>query len=95
MSALGVLRAPDQALFGHGMAAAVGNLASQLGRRALICTDSHVAGTAGFEKICAALDARDLQTRIFNGGAPDVPLATAGAAWHGDIKRLDPLEASI
>jgi alcohol dehydrogenase class IV len=80
MPELGVLRSPDEVLFGRGMAAATGRVAARHGRRVLVCTDAVIATTDAFEMVADSLQSADLDVAVFDRGAVDVPMETIDAA---------------
>lgn len=73
MSLFGVLRLPDKILFGAGQRLALGSIAAQYGRRALVVTDGRFAGTDEFAAILDDLEAFGLSVLVHDGVEPDVP----------------------
>jgi alcohol dehydrogenase len=92
MTDLAVLRAPSQVLFGSGMAAAAGDVASGHGRRVLVITDPVIADTPGFAAVVAALG--DLDVAVFADAIVDVPRSAVDAALAtGQASRPDVIVA--
>ena len=46
----GALRLPASVVFGSGQRAALGMMAAQLGKRALVCTDARMGSDAQFQR---------------------------------------------
>lgn len=90
-TAIGVLRLPDQILFGSGALAAVPQLVAPLGSRVLLVTDAFLSGTAGFAALRDGLRAAGLHVDIFDRGVPELPVGivdeavTAAAAARPDV----------
>ncbi|WP_114905840.1 iron-containing alcohol dehydrogenase [Ornithinimicrobium murale] len=76
----GVLRLPDQILFGAGSVASVPNLVQRHGSRALICSDPTMARTSTFLSLVEELQSRGVKVAVFAQGVPEVPLTVIGAA---------------
>ena len=74
MNSFGLMRLPRSVLFGCGQRHALGNLAAQLGRRALICTDQRLAADEAFRSLLADLQRAGLVTRVFDRTEPDLPV---------------------
>jgi alcohol dehydrogenase len=74
MSELAVLRSPDEALFGRGMAAAAGRIAARHGERVMLVTDPAIAATKGFHTVTGALEAAGMNVEAFDEAAVDVPM---------------------
>jgi alcohol dehydrogenase len=92
MTDFAVLRAPSQVLFGSGLAAGVGDVAAEHGRRVLVITDPVIAGTPGFATVLDSLAALDVT--VFSGVAVDVPRAAMDAALaQGEAARADVIVA--
>lgn len=70
----GALRLPRNILFGRGQRAALGSVAARLGRRALVCTDERQAAQPEFKAMLADLAAHGVETHVFDGTIPDLPL---------------------
>jgi alcohol dehydrogenase len=70
----GVLRLPDQVLFGAGSVRQVPTLVAPLGSRVLIVTDSFMADTDGCRLLVAGLRAAGQEVVVFDGGVPELPL---------------------
>jgi alcohol dehydrogenase class IV len=80
MPELAVLRSPAEVLFGRGMAAATGSVASRHGARVLVVTDPVIADTAGYASVMDSLDAAGLETAEFGEAAVDVPMPVIEAS---------------
>ena len=92
MTDFAVLRAPSQVLFGCGIAAAAGEVAAELGRRALVITDPVIAETPGFATVLDSL--RALEVTIFSEAAVDVPRSAVDAAFaRGETARAEVIVA--
>ncbi|MBD8079849.1 iron-containing alcohol dehydrogenase [Cellulosimicrobium arenosum] len=74
MSMLGVLRGPQQVLFGAGQRNALGTVTAALGSRALVCTDARFGGTREFADLVRLLEAAGVQVTAFTEVLPDVPV---------------------
>jgi alcohol dehydrogenase len=74
MNLFGAMRLPRSVLFGSGQRAAIGSLASQIGRRALVCTDARLGGDAQFHAILADLQRCGVQTLVYDRTQPDLPI---------------------
>lgn len=72
----GALRLPRSILFGPGQRAALGSVAGHIGQRALLCTDQRQAAQPEFEAMLADLAAHGVETRVFDGTIPDLPLGS-------------------
>lgn len=70
----GALRLPRSILFGRGQRAALGSTTARVGRRALLCTDERQAAQPEFAAMLADLAAHGVETHVFNGTIPDLPL---------------------
>nr|WP_278116456.1 iron-containing alcohol dehydrogenase [Mesorhizobium sp. WSM4875]WIE94813.1 iron-containing alcohol dehydrogenase [Mesorhizobium sp. WSM4875] len=70
----GVTRAPQRLIFGPGQRAALGHLARDLGRRALICTDERLGGLQVVNDLVADLEAHGISVEIFSETQPELPL---------------------
>lgn len=73
MSLFAALRLPREVLFGAGQRHALGQVASRLGQRALVCTDARLAGEAVFAEMVALLEAEGLTVLVDSSVEPDVP----------------------
>ena len=80
MTLFGTIRAPRELIFGSGQRDALGKVASQLGRRALVVTDARLAADAAFRAMVAQLEAAGLTVRVDSSTLPDVPVETAVAS---------------
>lgn len=74
MSMLGVLRGPQQVLFGAGQRHALGTIAAALGSRALVCTDARFGSTREFDELINLLGAAGVRVTTFAEVLPDVPV---------------------
>lgn len=72
----GALRLPRSILFGRGQRAALGSATARVGRRALLCTDQRQAAQPEFAAMLADLAAHDVETHVFDGTIPDLPLSS-------------------
>lgn len=73
-SMFGALRLPRSILFGRGQRAALGAVTAGIGRRALLCTDERQAAQPEFAAMLADLAAHGVETQVFDGTVPDLPL---------------------
>lgn len=73
-SMFGALRLPRSILFGRGQRAALGSITARVGKRALLCTDQRQAAQPEFTTMLADLAAHGVETRVFDGTIPDLPL---------------------
>ena len=73
-SMFGALRLPRSILFGRGQRAALGSITARVGKRALLCTDERQASQPEFTTMLADLAAHGVETRVFDGTIPDLPL---------------------
>jgi alcohol dehydrogenase len=71
---LGVMRSPPRILFGAGQRRALGLATSQLGKRALVCTDSRLAGLPVMAEIQADLIAHGVQVEVFSETQAELPV---------------------
>lgn len=86
----GVLRLPQQILFGAGSLGAVPLLVRAHGRRALVVTDATMAGSPGFARLHAALVAAGVEVSVFADGVPELPLTVIDdAVRHAQASRPD------
>ncbi|AJP72673.1 iron-containing alcohol dehydrogenase [Sphingomonas hengshuiensis] len=83
----GALRLPRNILFGRGQRAALGSAVARLGRHALLCTDPRQAAQPEFEAMLADLAANGVETFVFQGVIPDLPLESI-AACVGDVRHF-------
>jgi alcohol dehydrogenase class IV len=70
----GVLRSPREVLFGAGVAAATGDLVSDLGERVLVVSDPTVVGGEPGRRVLASLRSRSLDVEIFDRTIPELPM---------------------
>lgn len=73
---LGVMRAPRAILFGPGQRLSLGRVASQIGNRALVCTDARFALTKEMTALRASLDEQDVAALVFDGTEAELPLTS-------------------
>ena len=71
----GVLRAPARILFGPGQRRALGQVAAELGKRVLVCTDKRLAATHDMEEIRADLEKYGLAVAVFEDTEAELPLS--------------------
>ena len=71
---LGVTRAPSRVLFGAGQRRALGLVTSQLGKRALICTDSRLAGLPLMNEVRADLADHGVSVEVFGDTQAELPV---------------------
>jgi alcohol dehydrogenase class IV len=74
MKLFGALRLPRSVLFGSGQRAAIGSIAAQVGRRALVCTDARLSADTQFRAILADLQRCGVETLVFDRTQPDLPI---------------------
>ncbi|MGV6873061.1 iron-containing alcohol dehydrogenase [Pseudochelatococcus sp. B33] len=89
MTSFGLIRSPRNILFGAGQRGALGTLARSTGNRALVCTDGRMAADANFAAMLDDLAAAGVETRIFDGVLPDVPVSLATDAL-GKVRNFAP-----
>lgn len=80
MAIFGTIRAPREIIFGEGQRNAVGRIAKQLGRRALIITDARLAGDDTITAMVSQLETEGLAVMLDSSTQPDVPVHTAVAS---------------
>ncbi len=80
MAIFGTIRAPREIIFGEGQRTAVGRIAKQLGRRALIVTDARLAGDDTIMAMVSQLESEGLAVMLDSSTQPDVPVHTAMAS---------------
>lgn len=80
MNVFGTMRAPRELMFGSGQRHSIGRIAAQLGRRALVVTDSRLAGDPDFQSMTAQLRESGLNVRVDRSALPDVPIESAIAS---------------
>ncbi len=86
---LGVLRGPQQVLFGAGQRRALGTVTAALGSRALVCTDARFGATREFADLVRLLEDAGVQVTAFTEVLPDVPVHQV-AECAGVAARVDP-----
>jgi alcohol dehydrogenase class IV len=74
MNSFGLMRLPRSITFGCGQRHAVGRLAAQFGRRALVCTDQRLAADEIFHSMLADLSRAGLSAHVFDRTQPDLPV---------------------
>lgn len=79
MTLFGTIRAPRELIFGSGQREALGKVAANLGKRALVVTDERLAGDALFHDMVAQLEEVGMVVRVDSSTLPDVPVETAAA----------------
>jgi alcohol dehydrogenase class IV len=77
MNLFGTLRAPRELLFGAGQRHALSSIAARLGRRALVITDTRLAGDPDFLALVRQLQDADITVAIDSSTLPDVPVESA------------------
>ncbi|MDT6942273.1 iron-containing alcohol dehydrogenase [Brucella pseudogrignonensis] len=70
----GVTRAPQRLVFGAGQRRALGRLASDLGKRALLCTDARIGELPLLNEIINDLKKHGIEVSVFTGTEPELPL---------------------
>lgn len=80
MEYFGTIRPPRELIFGSGQRRALGRVAKGLGQRALVVTDTRLAGEADFHALVQDLTDHGLTVRVESGTLPDVPVESALAA---------------
>lgn len=70
----GVTRAPHSLIFGPGQRAVLGKIASDLGRRALICTDQRIAEMPLINELVEDLRRHSVEVEIFAETQAELPL---------------------
>src|SRR5690606_10482315 len=86
------LRGPRQVLFGAGQRAAAGWSVAEHGRRALVCVDPHLLGSAGLDDVLASLDAAGVTAALHTDVVPEIPTESVAAAYDaGRATRADVL----
>jgi alcohol dehydrogenase len=71
----GVTRAPARLIFGIGQRRALGRATSDLGKRALICTDRRFAQLPIMGEILDDLQTHGVSVEVFDATEPELPLA--------------------
>lgn len=74
MTYFGVIRSPRVVLFGHGQRAALSDLASTIGRRVFLCTDTRWQSDPMLRSISDDLRARGFELEVYDGTLPELPL---------------------
>lgn len=75
----GAARLPRAILFGRGQRGAIGSTSARVGRRALLVTDERQAAQPEFAAILADLQAHGVETQVFDGVIPDLPVSAIDA----------------
>ena len=71
----GVLRLPASVVFGSGQRKAIGLMAAQIGKRALVCTDARMGQDAQFKAIVADIAANGVEVKVYDRTEADLPMA--------------------
>ncbi len=79
MSLFGVLRLPNEIVFGVGQRHALAAIAARTGKRALVVTDERFASTPAFAEIVASVKAAGVSVHVHDAVLPDVPRDTVAA----------------
>ncbi|WP_404422149.1 iron-containing alcohol dehydrogenase [Thalassospira australica] len=77
MTIFGTIRAPRELIFGAGQRNALGQVASKLGRRALVVTDERLARDPDFLRVVEQLETAGVSVKVDASTLPDVPVETA------------------
>ena len=91
MTLFAALRLPREILFGKGQRHALPAVTLKFGTRALICTDTRLAGTAMFLALRQDLEAAGIEVLVHDGVQPDVPIDSVAAcveqvrAFNADV----------
>jgi alcohol dehydrogenase len=75
----GALRLPASVIFGSGQRAALGMIAAQIGKRALVCTDARLGNDDQFQAIVADLKASGLAVKVYDRTEADLPIGGISA----------------
>jgi alcohol dehydrogenase len=75
----GALRLPASVIFGSGQRAALGMIAAQIGKRALVCTDARLGNDDQFQAIVADLKANGLAVKVYDRTEADLPIGGISA----------------
>ncbi|TFD66721.1 iron-containing alcohol dehydrogenase [Cryobacterium ruanii] len=70
----GVLRLPRSIVVGAQQRFAIANIAADLGRNVLICTDPRLATSEDLKKLVASLEARNLTVRVYGDTQAELPV---------------------
>ena len=73
MTPFGLMRLPAHVAFGAGQRHCLAGLVSQIGKRALICTDQRLAGGETVRSLMADLNRAGLTVQLFDRAQPDLP----------------------
>ena len=74
MPEAGVTRAPDEVLFGAGIADAAGEMTRRLGDHVFVVTDRTVSSAEAGRRVLASLRAAGLAVEVFDGTVPELPM---------------------
>src|ERR1700731_3190307 len=74
MSPFGLMRLPRTVTFGRGQRRAVGDVAAQIGRRALVCTDQRLAAVESFRSLLTDLSRAGVTVQVYDRTQPDLPV---------------------
>lgn len=87
----GLLRLPDQILFGFGSRGSLPTLAAGHGKRVFVCCDPFLATTQDFLDVAAGLSAAGLTVAVYTDIVPELPVESvevASAAAHAFLPDL-------
>lgn len=70
----GALRLPASVIFGSGQRHAIGMMAGQIAKRALICTDERLGSDSQFQSIISDIKANGVETEIYDRTQADLPI---------------------
>ena len=71
--AAGLLRAPQATIFGPGLRSVLGDQVARLGRVALVCTDTRLAGTSEFDRMLTDLIDHGVTVHVWSTTEPELP----------------------
>jgi alcohol dehydrogenase class IV len=74
MSPFGLMRLPRSVTFGCGQRRALGNVAAQIGRRALVCTDQRLGADESFRSLLTDLSRAGVTVQVYDRTQPDLPV---------------------
>lgn len=80
MNLFGTIRAPRELIFGSGQRHALGAVASKLGQRALIVTDTRLATDPELVAMVGQFERAGMKVRVDSSTMPDVPVESAIAS---------------
>jgi alcohol dehydrogenase len=76
MSLYGILRAPNEILFGNGSIASLPGVVARFGRDVLVCSDPNILAQPRARQALRALTDAGMAVTVFDDVEPDVPLTT-------------------